>query len=137
MLRGFTWAQHRCKAHIAALEQVTPVGAWLAGKCLGQQPAQFVPTFHIPLLGEARIILQAEFLQQQRVELWLHRAQRDVLVVGTAISRIEVRAIVNALAALLLEQAAPRQRHHQLHHVRRAIDDGGVDHRALAGLPGV
>ncbi|MNN17703.1 hypothetical protein D3C81_1308970 [compost metagenome] len=43
-----------------------------------------------------------------------------------------MRAIVYALAALG-QQAPLRQVEHQTHHVRRAVDDGGVDHSALAG----
>ncbi|MCY1435205.1 hypothetical protein D9M71_512910 [compost metagenome] len=48
-----------------------------------------------------------------------------------------MRTIVHALATLFLEQPSIGQGHHQLHHVRRTIDDGGIDHRALAGLPSV
>ncbi|MCY1544785.1 hypothetical protein D9M68_806890 [compost metagenome] len=39
---------------------------------------------------------------------------------------------MHALAALLLQPATDSHRQQQLHHVRRAVDDGGIDHCAFA-----
>ncbi|MOA24447.1 hypothetical protein D3C78_1451220 [compost metagenome] len=58
------------------------------------------------------------------------------MVIGTAIGCIEMRTIVHALATMLTEQALAREIHHQLHHVRRAVDNGCIDNTTLAGLAG-
>ncbi|MNP58276.1 hypothetical protein D3C76_1531810 [compost metagenome] len=46
-----------------------------------------------------------------------------------------MRTVVDALAPLFVEQAPAGQRRHQLHHVRRAVDDGRIDDTALTALP--
>ncbi|MNT59370.1 hypothetical protein D3C72_1968740 [compost metagenome] len=53
------------------------------------------------------------------------------MAIRATVSAIEMGAVMHALAPLLLNSATGRHRHQQLHHVRRSIDDGSIDHSAL------
>ncbi|MNR64967.1 hypothetical protein D3C85_1878220 [compost metagenome] len=69
MLRRLARAQHRCKTHISTLEQRTPVVTGLAREQLGEQCPLLRPATDVPLPGELRVILQAQFLQQYGIKL--------------------------------------------------------------------
>ncbi|MNP65043.1 hypothetical protein D3C76_1606010 [compost metagenome] len=93
--------QHRREANVRAFHQFAPLGAGTAGEQLGEMLMLLGPTAAIPLAGEARITLQAELLQQQRVELRLDRTQADKPAIGTTVGGIKRRTVVDVLATLI------------------------------------
>src|SRR5690606_15438654 len=84
VLRRLVEIQYGREAHIAALEERAPLVAAARSDDFLQPFAVLGPTPRIelpPLL----CVLDAELLQQQRVELRLYRAQRDELAIRTSV----------------------------------------------------
>ncbi|MCY1544784.1 hypothetical protein D9M68_806880 [compost metagenome] len=90
VLGGLTRAEYRGKAHIATFEQLAPLRTSASDEDVLERRTHFAPTAHVPLLGEAWIVLQFQLLQQQRVELRLQRAQGNVVAIGATVSGVEM-----------------------------------------------
>ena len=126
-------AEHGRKARICAFQQGLPVGLGVLQKQRRQAGAALGPGAAVPLVaGEVWVALQAQPLQQQLVELRLNRPNDDVLPIRADIGVVERCHGVQAGAARVAHQAGAAHAEHEVEHVRRAIDDGRIHHRALA-----
>ncbi|MNS96808.1 hypothetical protein D3C72_1311230 [compost metagenome] len=135
MRGGLRRAQYRRKARVRAFQPAAPAFAGVGGEDLGQMLVEFRPRLPLPLPGKPGVAGQPQRLYQQGVELRLDGAHGDELAIRAAIGGVEVRAVVEVAPTLAVDIALGLGPQQQLQHVRRAIDDGGIDHRADARAP--
>src|SRR5690606_15569589 len=97
MQRGLLQAEHRGETDVRTLQQRTP----LLATALAEQPSQAClqtwPGATVHLRSEVRLV-QANEIQQLRVERRFDRSDRYVFAVGARIGVVEVRAAIDHVA---------------------------------------
>ena len=99
MRRSLFQRQNRRETHVGTLHDFAPFIAGLAFDNMCQLGFHVRPFGRVHLRGKPGVIRQADFLQQNRIELWFYRPYADVSSIRTFISVIKGRGTVEKVGS--------------------------------------